>query len=57
MHCAPLAHQSAGTLDTGTVRVSFGYQAAAWQTGNLILALEKFTGKSMVFTGKTPIRL
>lgn len=57
LHCAPLAHQSAGTLDTGTVRVSFGYQAAAWQTGNLILALEKFTGKSMVFTGKTPIRL
>lgn len=24
LHCAPLAHESAGTLDTGTVRVSFG---------------------------------
>lgn len=23
LHCAPLAHQSAGTLDTGTVRLSF----------------------------------
>lgn len=23
LHCAPLAHESAGTLDTGTVRVSF----------------------------------
>ena len=23
LHCAPLAHQSAGTLDTGTVRASF----------------------------------
>ena len=23
LHCAPLAHKSAGTLDTGTVRVSF----------------------------------
>ena len=23
LHCAPLAHRSAGTLDTGTVRVSF----------------------------------
>lgn len=23
LHCAPLAHQSAGTFDTGTVRVSF----------------------------------
>ena len=22
-HCAPLAHRTAGTLDTGTVRVSF----------------------------------
>ena len=57
LHCAPLAHQSAGTLDTGTVRVSFGYQVAAWQTGNLILALEKFTGKPTVFIGKSPIRL
>lgn len=43
LHCAPLAHESAGTLDTGTVRVSFGHDAAAWQTGNLIFALEKFT--------------
>ena len=25
LHCAPLAHESAGTLDTGTVRVSFGH--------------------------------
>ena len=25
LHCAPLAHKSAGTLDTGTVRLSFGY--------------------------------
>ena len=25
LHCAPLAHESAGTLETGTVRVSFGY--------------------------------
>ena len=23
LHCAPLAHESAGTLDTGTVRLSF----------------------------------
>lgn len=23
LHCAPLAHRSAGTLDVGTVRVSF----------------------------------
>ena len=27
LHCAPLAHRSAGTLQTGTVRVSFGYDS------------------------------
>ena len=27
LHCAPLAHRSAGTLDTGTVRVSFGWNS------------------------------
>ena len=41
LHCAPLAHESAGTLNTGTVRVSFGHDAAPWQTGNLLLAAEK----------------
>lgn len=42
LHCAPLAHESAGTLDTGTVRISFGHDASPWQTGNLLFALEKF---------------
>ena len=41
LHCAPLAHESAGTLKTGTVRVSYGYDAAPRQTGELILALER----------------
>ena len=27
LHCAPLAHESAGTLETGTVRISFGHDA------------------------------
>ena len=40
LHCAPLAHESAGTLETGTVRVSFGHDAAPSQTGALLLALE-----------------
>jgi selenocysteine lyase/cysteine desulfurase len=31
LHCAPLAHESAGTLETGTVRVSFGQDAGARQ--------------------------
>lgn len=41
LHCAPLAHESAGTRDTGTVRVSFGHDAAPIQTGNLLLQAEK----------------
>ena len=31
LHCAPLAHESAGTLETGTVRVSFGVDASMEQ--------------------------
>lgn len=34
LHCAPLAHESAGTLESGTVRVSFGHDASdrqSWQ--------------------------
>ena len=37
LHCAPLAHESAGTVKTGTVRVSFGHEADMGQ----ILALEQ----------------
>ena len=40
LHCAPLAHESAGTLDTGTVRVSFGHDTAPWQTRKLLEQLE-----------------
>ena len=35
LHCAPLAHESAGTLETGTVRVSFGHDADYWQISKL----------------------
>ena len=36
LHCAPLAHKSAGTLDTGTVRISYGHDASESQTKGLI---------------------
>ena len=39
LHCAPLAHESAGTLESGTVRVSFGYDAAPGQTNCFLQAL------------------
>ena len=41
LHCAPLAHESAGTLETGTVRVSFGHDACDWQTRNFLQAASK----------------
>ncbi len=40
LHCAPLAHESAGTLETGTVRVSFGHDAAPYQTEALLRAVK-----------------
>lgn len=36
LHCAPLAHESAGTLKTGTVRISYGHDASDRQTEHLI---------------------
>ena len=41
LHCAPLAHESAGTLETGTVRVSYGHDASPMQTGRLLEAVRK----------------
>ncbi len=35
LHCAPLAHESAGTLETGTVRISFGHEAQLSQVQGL----------------------
>jgi len=40
LHCAPTAHKSAGTLETGTVRVSFGHDATSGQTAELLQAVK-----------------
>lgn len=45
LHCAPLAHESAGTLDSGTVRVSFGMDADSRQTQALLRAASKLPGR------------
>lgn len=42
LHCAPFAHESAGTLETGTVRVSFGFDAFDDQTDAFLRAASKF---------------
>ena len=36
LHCAPLAHESAGTLESGTLRVSYGWTADDGQTDRLL---------------------
>ena len=40
LHCAPLAHESAGTLETGTVRISFGHDACDRQSQMLLQAVK-----------------
>jgi len=46
LHCAPLAHESAGTLETGTVRISYGHDAAPGQTGELLSAVEQILSRA-----------
>ena len=41
LHCAPTAHESAGTLDTGTVRVSFGHDVTPAQIRGLLRGVSK----------------
>ncbi len=41
LHCAPRAHESAGTLETGTVRVSFGYDCSDGETAAFLRAASK----------------
>ena len=40
LHCAPLAHESAGTLETGTVRISFGHEPKPRHTAQLLHTLQ-----------------
>ena len=39
LHCAPLAHESAGTVDTGTIRVSFGWNSTGQDCRALLKAV------------------
>jgi cysteine desulfurase family protein len=45
LHCAPLAHESAGTVETGTLRVSFGYDASDRETAAFLSAASKLPRK------------
>ena len=41
LHCAPLAHESAGTWNTGTLRLSFGHDASDQQTDAFLRAVKE----------------
>ena len=41
LHCAPCAHESAGTLETGTVRVSIGYDTFERQIAEFLQSASK----------------
>ena len=41
LQCAPFAHESAGTLESGTVRVSFGHDASDAQTDAFLRTVSK----------------
>ena len=43
LHCAPFAHESAGTLESGTVRVSFGHDASDAQTDAFLRVVSKLS--------------
>lgn len=50
LHCAPFAHESAGTLETGTVRVSFGHDSRKEHTRAFLKAVSKvLAGKYQKF--------
>ena len=48
LHCAPLAHESAGTLETGTVRISFGRDVCRNQTEILLKTIAKIMNRPKI---------
>ena len=44
LHCAPLAHTHAGTLELGTVRLSVSAFSAPWEVDRLIHAVSRLAG-------------
>ena len=44
LHCAPLAHRSAETFESGTVRVSFSAFNQLWEADRLVVEVSKLVG-------------
>ena len=51
LHCAPLAHRSAGTLEQGTVRASFSAFNAPWEVARLVEEVGALARRSAGQTG------
>ena len=43
LHCAPLAHESGGTLETGTVRLSFSAFNREEEVMNILKIMREMT--------------
>ena len=54
LHCAPTAHESAGTLQTGTLRASFGPDASPEQTRGFLQAASRLWGGGKHVGGLCP---
>jgi len=51
LHCAPVAHESAGTLQTGTLRLSCGPETELWEIRRFLQAAGKaFSGNRKNFS-------
>lgn len=46
LHCAPLAHSTAGTLDTGTIRLSFSAFNRPDQADRAAAVIKELAGKT-----------
>ena len=44
LHCAPFAHESAGTLKTGTVRISFSHFSTPYDVKRLVQEMSRISG-------------
>lgn len=47
LHCAPLAHESAGTLATGTVRLSFGHSCSRQESREFLRRMGEFSRRKL----------
>ena len=45
LHCAPLAHESAGTLETGTIRLSLGHSTKKEELEGFVRTAAKDRGR------------